>query len=82
MLHLLAEVLKNSYLITSLVLVMMIMIEYVNVASAGKWFGKLHNNSFRQVVMGALLGLIPGCIGGFAAVSFFVVLLVKMYSNS
>ena len=71
MLHLLSEVLKNSYLITSLVLVMMIMIEYVNVASAGKWFGKLHNNSFRQVVMGALLGLIPGCIGGFAAVSLF-----------
>ena len=71
MLHLLAEVLKNSYLITSLVLVMMIMIEYVNVASAGKWFGKLHNNSFRQVVMGALLGLIPGCIGGFAAVSLY-----------
>lgn len=71
MLHLLAEVLKNSYLITSLVLVMMIMIEYVNVASAGKWFSKLHNNSFRQVVMGALLGLIPGCIGGFAAVSLY-----------
>lgn len=71
MLHLLTEVLKNSYLITSLVLVMMIMIEYVNVASAGKWFGKLHNNSFRQVVMGALLGLIPGCIGGFAAVSLY-----------
>ena len=71
MLHLLAEVLKNSYLITSLVLVMMIMIEYVNVASAGRWFGKLHNNSFHQVVMGALLGLIPGCIGGFAAVSLY-----------
>lgn len=70
-LHLVVEVLKNGYLITSLVLVMMIMIEYVNVASAGKWFGKIHKNSFKQVVLGSLLGLIPGCIGGFAAVSLF-----------
>lgn len=69
--HQVIEVLKNSYLITSLVLVMMIMIEYINVASAGRWFEKLRGNSFRQVVMGAVLGLIPGCIGGFAAVSLF-----------
>ena len=65
-LHLVVEVLKNGYLITSLVLVMMIMIEYVNVASAGKWFGKIHKNSFKQVVLGSLLGLIPGCIGRYS----------------
>ena len=52
-------------------MVMMIMIEYVNVASAGRWFGRLQDSPLRQVAAGALLGLIPGCIGGFAAVSLY-----------
>ena len=69
--HLLRDVVLNAYLITSLVMVMMIMIEYVNVASAGRWFGRLQDSPLRQVAAGALLGLIPGCIGGFAAVSLY-----------
>ena len=69
--HLLRDVVLNAYLITSLVMVMMIMIEYVNVASAGRWFGRLQGSPLRQVAAGALLGLIPGCIGGFAAVSLY-----------
>lgn len=69
--HLLKDVILNAYLITSLVMVMMIMIEYINVASAGKWFGRLQGSRFRQMAAGALLGLIPGCIGGFAAVSLY-----------
>ena len=58
--HLLRDVVLNAYLITSLVMVMMIMIEYVNVASAGRWFGRLQGSPLRQVAAGALLGLIPG----------------------
>ena len=69
--HILKDVLLNSWLITSLVMVMMIMIEYVNVASAGRWFGRLQGSPLRQVMAGSLLGLIPGCIGGFAAVSLY-----------
>lgn len=69
--HIFKEVLLNAWLITSLVMVMMIMIEYVNVASAGKWFSRLQGSRIRQVVAGSLLGLIPGCIGGFAAVSLY-----------
>ena len=69
--HLLKDVLLNAWLITSLVMVMMIMIEYVNVASAGRWFGRLQGSPLRQVLAGSLLGLIPGCIGGFAAVSLY-----------
>ncbi|HIZ88252.1 MAG TPA: putative manganese transporter [Candidatus Coprenecus pullistercoris] len=69
--HAVKDVLLNAYLITSLVVVMMIMIEYVNVASAGRWFGRLQGSPLRQVLAGSLLGLIPGCIGGFAAVSLY-----------
>ena len=69
--NLILDVLKNSYLITSIVIVMMIMIEYVNVASAGKWLGRLKDSRWKQILSGACLGLVPGCIGGFAAVSLY-----------
>ena len=70
-LHLSLDVLRNSVLITGLVIIMMLMIEYVNIHSHGKWFTKLRRNRFGQVVLGAGLGIIPGCMGGFAAVSMY-----------
>ena len=70
-LHLFLDVLRNSVLITGLVMIMMLMIEYVNLHSHGRWFTRLRQNRFGQVVLGAGLGLIPGCMGGFAAVSMY-----------
>ena len=70
-LDLFLDVLRNSILITGLVIIMMLMIEYVNIHSHGKWFTKLRQNRFGQVVLGASLGIIPGCMGGFAAVSMY-----------
>ena len=70
-LHLLLDVLRNSVLITGLVMIMMLMIEYVNIHSHGKWFTKLRQNRYGQIVLGAGLGIIPGCMGGFAAVSMY-----------
>ncbi len=69
--ELIIDVLRNSILITGLVLVMMLMIEYFNIQSQGRWFSKLKGSGFRQVILGAVLGLIPGCLGGFAVVSLF-----------
>ena len=65
------DTLRNSVLVTGLVIVMMLMIEYVNIQSQGRWFGRLRNSRTGQVVLGALLGIIPGCMGGFAAVSLY-----------
>ena len=70
-LHLFLDVLRNSVLITGLVIIMMLLIEYVNIHSHGKWFTQLRRNRFGQVVLGAGLGIIPGCMGGFAAVSMY-----------
>ena len=70
-LHLFLDVLRNSVLITGLVIIMMLMIEYVNIHSHGKWFTRLRQNRFGQVVLGAGLGIIPGCMGGFAAVTMY-----------
>ena len=70
-LELLADVLRNSILITGLVVIMMLMIEYFNIQSKGQWFAKLKGSGVKQILLGAALGLIPGCIGGFATVSLF-----------
>ena len=69
--ELVVDVFRNSILITGLVMTMMLMIEFINIQSQGKWFAKLKDSKIRQVILSALLGLIPGCIGGFAAVSLY-----------
>jgi ABC-type multidrug transport system fused ATPase/permease subunit len=50
---------------------MMLIIEYINVATKGRRFDSIKKSPAKQVVLGGILGLIPGCMGGFAAVSLF-----------
>ena len=69
--HLFIDVLRNSILITGLVLIMMLMIEYFNIHSHGKWFKRIQDSKIKQIFLGSLLGLVPGCIGGFATVSLY-----------
>ena len=71
MMHLLIDILRNSILITGLVVVMMMMIESLNIESKGMLFGGLRRTKTGQVIIAALLGSIPGCMGGFAAVSLY-----------
>lgn len=71
MLHLFVEILRNSVLITGLVAVMMMMIESLNIESRGMIFNGLRKTKAGQVVIGALLGSVPGCMGGFATVSLY-----------
>lgn len=70
-LNLFLDVLRNSFLVTGLVIIMMLMIEFINIHSEGRFFSKLRQHRFGQVVLGAGLGIIPGCMGGFAAVSMY-----------
>jgi hypothetical protein len=65
------DILKNTFLITGLVMVMLLLIEYINVRSHGHSLRRLQQSPLGQVVASALLGLVPGCIGGFAVVSLF-----------
>ena len=71
MLHLLIDTLRNSVLITGIVIIMMMMIESFNLESHSRFFNMVKGSSFRQVLLAALLGSIPGCIGGFATVSLY-----------
>lgn len=71
MLHLLTDTLRNSVLITGIVIIMMMMIESFNIESHGRLFSKVKGSSLRQVILASVLGSIPGCIGGFATVSLY-----------
>lgn len=71
MLHTIIDALRNSILITGLVIVMMMMIESLNIESKGLFFKGLKKTRIGQVIFGALLGSIPGCMGGFATVSLY-----------
>lgn len=69
--HIIVDALRNAVLVTGLVVVMMMMIESLNIESKGMVFKGLRKTKFGQVIVAALLGSIPGCMGGFAAVSMY-----------
>lgn len=50
----------------------MLVIEYLNILSKGLWSKNLQNSPVKQVIFGALLGIIPGCLGAYTAVSLYV----------
>jgi hypothetical protein len=65
------QLFTTALMITGFVLVMMLLIEYLNVLTAGKWQEKLAGHSWGQYLLGGLLGVIPGCLGAFTAVALY-----------
>jgi len=68
----LLPIIKQSLTITVFVLVMMLVIEYITVQTKGKWSNSFATKPWLQILMSALLGIIPGCLGTFAVVSMYV----------
>ena len=66
--NILEDTLFNSVFVTGMVVIMMMIIESLNIESRGRLLNSLRDKRFGQVATGALLGMIPGCVGGFAAV--------------
>lgn len=62
---------KTALTITAFVAVMMLLIEYVNVYTGGAWQSGLARRRWGQCVLGALLGVTPGCLGAFAVVTMY-----------
>jgi len=65
------DVIKESIMITFLVIVMMFLVEFINVQTRGKWHENLRKKGWLQIIIAALLGSVPGCLGAFAAVSLY-----------
>ncbi|OQX57841.1 MAG: hypothetical protein B5M52_06595 [Helicobacteraceae bacterium 4484_230] len=64
-------VIKHAVMITSFVLMMMLLIEYINVQTHGEWQKSLKKSRLGQYVLAAFLGVVPGCLGAFAVVSLY-----------
>ncbi len=58
--------------VTFLVLLMMLVVDYLNLLSRGKASAALGSKPLRQVVVSALLGAVPGCLGSFLVVTMFM----------
>jgi len=65
------DVLVQTILITFFVLAMIMVIEYVNVFSQGAANRFMRQHQGMQIIIATVLGLIPGCIGTYTAVSLF-----------
>lgn len=65
-------VIKNTIMITSFVLVIMLFIEYINVKSRGSWVKGIEKHQWLQYILCGALGIIPGCVGAFAVVSMYI----------
>jgi len=71
MIDILTDVLRNTLMITCFVLVIMLFIELLNLFTQGKWSHWLSHYKPLQVLIATILGLIPGCFGGFAVVGMW-----------
>ncbi len=65
------KTLKESLVITSFIWGMMLLVEYFVVQTKYKFVEDLSKNSVVQIILAGLLGIIPGCLGTFFAVTLY-----------
>ena len=68
---------QHALMITVFVISMMLILEFLNVMSRGVWLERLHKTQTGQVVLGAFLGMLPGCLGSYTVVSMYMHRVVK-----
>ncbi|MBN2365929.1 MAG: arsenic efflux protein [Calditrichaeota bacterium] len=67
-----SEVLIHSLQITALVFVMMVIIDWVDVRTRGKFPRWITHNRINQYLIATFLGLTPGCMGVYMNVSLYM----------
>jgi hypothetical protein len=65
------KVLNTSLMITAFVALMMVVVDYANVLTRGLWQNRLFESRWTQYILGAMLGVTPGCLGAFAVVAIY-----------
>ncbi|MDT8309457.1 MAG: putative manganese transporter, partial [Bacteroidales bacterium] len=63
---------RYAVMVSLFVLVMMLAIEYVTILSRGKWNNIFSEKGWVQILFAAVLGIIPGCLGTYVAVSLYI----------
>ena len=65
-------ILKQTLTITFFVYVMMMLVEYANILSMGKWEAYFcKKGGWQKYIWAGILGVLPGCLGAFAAVTLY-----------
>lgn len=65
-------ILQQTLIITTLVIGMMMVIEFINVRTGGLWSKKLQKSPIVQIIFAIIMGIIPGCLGTYTVVSLYV----------
>lgn len=65
-------ILQQTLIITTLVLGMMMVIEFINVRTGGLWSKKLQTKPWIQIIFAIVMGFIPGCLGTYTVVSLYI----------
>jgi len=64
-------ILRQTLMISSFVFIMMLLIEYINVQTQGRFQDLIKKSRFRQYFLSVFLGALPGCLGAFTVVSLY-----------
>ena len=70
--HTLYIILQQTLIITTLVIGMMMVIEFINVRTGGLWSKRLQKSPWIQILFAIIMGVIPGCLGTYTVVSLYV----------
>ena len=65
------DILKESVVLSLIVIALMFAIEAFNFTSKGRLLEFLHKSRAGQILSSAVLGAIPGCVGGYFSVSMY-----------
>jgi len=66
------SILKHAVMISFFVFVMMLLVDFIEIASKGRMSGIIKGGRWRQYTLTSFLGSTPGCLGAFMNVSLYV----------
>lgn len=69
--NLILHSLSETIALTSIVIMLMMMIEIIHIHTKGNWIARMDKNPIGQILLSSLLGATPGCVGVFAVVSMY-----------
>ncbi len=66
------EIIIHAISISLFVFLMMMLVDYLNVWTAGRFTSSMQRGKSRQYLLAAGLGIVPGCLGSFLAVALYI----------
>ena len=68
----LLSIFKQALIISFFVFVMMLLVDFIDIATKGRISDLMHGGRWRQYTLASVLGSTPGCLGAFMNVTFYV----------